>query len=74
MCWGQFKRREEQTKHSALQQIMPDAEMKELEANNIRVALAMSDGKIYGKQGAAARLAMKPTTLASRIKALGILS
>jgi transcriptional regulator with GAF, ATPase, and Fis domain len=70
----QLKRREEQAKHSAPQQIMTDTELKELESNNIRAALAMSEGKIYGKQGAAARLAMKPTTLASRIKALGILS
>jgi transcriptional regulator with GAF, ATPase, and Fis domain len=52
-------------------QIMTATELRQLEADNIRAALAASNGKIYGPNGAAARLAMKPTTLASRIKALG---
>ena len=46
--------------------------MRVLEANNIREALASSNGKIYGSNGAAAQLGMKPTTLASKIKALGV--
>ncbi|QDU82599.1 Formate hydrogenlyase transcriptional activator [Polystyrenella longa] len=48
------------------------AELREIEIANIRRALAAANGKIYGKDGAADRLAMKPTTLASRIKSLGI--
>jgi transcriptional regulator with GAF, ATPase, and Fis domain len=38
----------------------------------IRRALEESGGKIYGADGAAARLGLKPTTLASRIKAAGL--
>ena len=47
-------------------------ELKALERETIESALRASDGRIYGKGGAAERLGMKPTTLASRISALGI--
>lgn len=56
----------------AAQEILTDLELRQLEANNIRAALTACNGKIYGTEGAAALLGMKPTTLASRIKALGI--
>ncbi len=56
----------------AQQEILTDQELRQLEANNIRAALSACNGKIYGTEGAAALLGMKPTTLASRIKALGI--
>jgi transcriptional regulator with GAF, ATPase, and Fis domain len=39
---------------------------------NIKAALAESGGKIYGKGGAAELLGLRPTTLSSRIAALGI--
>lgn len=52
--------------------VLTDREVKALEANNIRAALIASKGKIYGVDGAAALLDIKPTTLVSRIKALGI--
>ena len=54
--------------------IMTAAERRQHEADNIRAALSASAGKIYGPNGAAALLGMKPTTLASRIKALGIIA
>ena len=54
------------------QEILTDQELRQLEANNIHAALNACKGKIYGTEGAAALLGMKPTTLASRIKALGI--
>lgn len=38
----------------------------------IKRALELSNGKIYGKDGAAALLKMKPTTLQSKMKKLGI--
>ncbi|WP_304225929.1 sigma 54-interacting transcriptional regulator [Gracilinema caldarium] len=41
-------------------------------ADHIRKALAASGGKIYGPDGAAARLGLKPSTLQSRMKKLGI--
>jgi transcriptional regulator with GAF, ATPase, and Fis domain len=39
---------------------------------NIEAALAKSGGKVYGKGGAAELLGLRPTTLSSRIAALGI--
>lgn len=52
--------------------IMTDDEMRDYERNNILAALKASGGKVFGKGGAAELLAVKPTTLASRIKSLGI--
>jgi transcriptional regulator with GAF, ATPase, and Fis domain len=57
---------------SATERILTESEMREFEAQNIRLALKASKGKIYGPDGAAAQLGIKPTTLASRIKALGV--
>ena len=45
-------------------------EMEERERANILKALERTSGKIYGADGAAAILGMKPTTLASRIRKL----
>ena len=42
------------------------------EQENIAQALRLTKGKIFGPDGAAVLLGMKPTTLVSRIKALGI--
>jgi len=53
-------------------EVLTVAEMREFEANNIRKALEQAGGKISGAGGAAELLEMKPTTLASRIKSLGI--
>jgi transcriptional regulator with GAF, ATPase, and Fis domain len=53
-------------------QVVPDLEMRRLERDNLRRALARTGGKIYGPDGAAALLGVKPTTLASRLKRLHI--
>ncbi|WP_145418561.1 sigma 54-interacting transcriptional regulator [Planctomycetes bacterium K23_9] len=53
-------------------EILTAAELKALEAQNIRRALNQSGGKVYGAGGAAELMQMKPTTLASRMKSLGI--
>jgi transcriptional regulator with GAF, ATPase, and Fis domain len=45
---------------------------KRREFESITKALQKSGGKIFGPGGAAELLGMKPTTLASRIKALGL--
>lgn len=47
-------------------------ELKRQERENLVQALRLTKGKIFGSDGAAVLLGMKPTTLASRIKALGI--
>ena len=52
--------------------IETEAQRKQRERANIEAALVASAGRIYGPGGAAELLGMKATTLASRIKALGI--
>ena len=47
-------------------------ERKAQERESIVEALKQTVGKVFGVGGAAELLAMKPTTLVSRIKALGI--
>src|SRR4051794_32229237 len=52
--------------------LLTDAEVRRLEADNIRAALRRTAGKVSGAGGAAELLGIRPTTLASRIKALGL--
>ena len=47
-------------------------QLKRQERESIIAALKESSGKLFGPDGAAELLGMKPTTLASRIKALGL--
>jgi len=52
--------------------ILTQEQMREREKRNLRAALDETAGRLYGDGGAAELLGMKPTTLASRLKALGI--
>src|SRR5262249_47544191 len=52
--------------------VLTDAEVRRLEADNLRAALRRTAGKVSGPGGAAELLGIKATTLASRIKALGL--
>ncbi|HWI57978.1 MAG TPA: sigma-54 dependent transcriptional regulator, partial [Bacillota bacterium] len=52
--------------------ILTEAELRELEKQNLLAALNQCDWKIHGKDGAAALLGVKPTTLNSRIQKLGL--
>jgi transcriptional regulator with GAF, ATPase, and Fis domain len=52
--------------------LMTRDELKRQERDSILAALKQTGGKIFGADGAAQLLGMKPTTLASRIKALRI--
>ena len=52
--------------------VMTSAEMRAHERANILAALQACSGKVFGPCGAAEMLDIKPTTLASRIKTLGI--
>jgi transcriptional regulator with GAF, ATPase, and Fis domain len=56
----------------AADRVLTDAEVRKLEADNIRAALERANGKVSGPGGAAEMLGIKATTLASRIKALGL--
>ena len=52
--------------------MLTDAEMKRCVSENVRGALKMAGWKIYGPNGAAALLEMKPTTLASYVAKNGL--
>ena len=52
--------------------LLTRSDLKSRERESIAAALAQTGGKIFGADGAAALLGMKPTTLASRIKVLGL--
>lgn len=52
--------------------ILTDAQLRQLETDNVKAALRASNGRLFGKGGAAELLGLKPTTLASRLKRLNI--
>ena len=52
--------------------ILTEHQLRRLEADNIRRALRQTRNRVSGPDGAAELLGVKPTTLASRIKKLGI--
>jgi transcriptional regulator with GAF, ATPase, and Fis domain len=53
-------------------QVLTEHERRERDRANILAALEACGGKIFGRGGAAELLDIRPTTLASRIKTLGI--
>ncbi|GJD74216.1 Anaerobic nitric oxide reductase transcription regulator NorR [Methylobacterium goesingense] len=53
-------------------QPVTEAERRARDRAEIEAALAMTGGKVFGEGGAAEMLGLRPTTLASRIKVLGI--
>ena len=52
--------------------ILTEAELQQRARQNLQAALRQSRGRIRGPGGAAELLGMKPTTLAARLRALGI--
>ena len=52
--------------------VLTDEDRRTRDRANIAAALAACNGRVFGTGGAAALLGVKPTTLASRMKALGI--
>ena len=65
------------TSPKAVSQVQPadilnEAQKVKLGVSSIELALKQANGKIYGENGAAAILGLKPTTLASRIKKYNI--
>ena len=52
--------------------VVPDIEMKRREKANVLAALEQSRWKISGAGGAAELLGVRPTTLAYRIRKLGL--
>jgi transcriptional regulator with GAF, ATPase, and Fis domain len=62
----------EPAKPAAHQALLTRDELKRREREAISAALKQTNGKVFGPGGAAELLGMKPTTLASRISALGL--
>ena len=54
--------------------VVPDSEWRQRERQNLETALKRAGGRIYGPNGAAELLGVKPTTLQSRLRALRIRS
>lgn len=52
--------------------VLTRQDMQAMEYNNLIQALKLCHGRVFGADGAAAMLRIKPTTLASRIKRFGI--
>ena len=53
-------------------EFVTDAEFRELERANIIAAFSHASGRTWSKAGVAALLRLKPSTLAYRMKVLGI--
>jgi len=56
----------------AKQLVMVEAELRQRDRENIAAALHASNWRVYGPGGAAERLGVRPTTLLSRMKKLGL--
>jgi transcriptional regulator with GAF, ATPase, and Fis domain len=54
--------------------VIPEIEWRRRERDNIRTAIQLAGGRVDGPGGAAAILGVKPTTLLSRVRALGLRS
>ena len=52
--------------------VIRESDWRRREQENLRTALQLAKGRIYGSDGAADMLGVKPTTLISRLKALGL--
>ena len=53
-------------------EVLPEREMRRRGCENVLAALRLAGGRVYGPAGAADLLGVKPTTLASRIRKMGI--
>ncbi|HEY3667275.1 MAG TPA: sigma 54-interacting transcriptional regulator [Polyangiaceae bacterium] len=56
------------------ERVLSMAELLQIERKNFERALAQAGGKVSGTNGAAARLGINPSTLSSRLRALGLRS
>ncbi len=52
--------------------VIPEFEMRRRERENLLAALRQTNWRIYGPSGAADLLGVKPTTLSSRVKKMGL--
>ncbi len=52
--------------------VIPEIEWRRRERENLRTAMELAGGRVYGPGGAAELLGIAPTTLISRLKAVGL--
>jgi transcriptional regulator with GAF, ATPase, and Fis domain len=57
---------------AAMRAVVPEIEWRRRERESVCTALELAKGRIYGPDGAAGILGVKPTTLISRLNALGL--
>lgn len=62
----------EQPTMPAAGNVLTEKQMRELQKQNLIAALRQTDWRVSGKDGAAELLGIRPTTLADRIKSMGI--
>lgn len=65
-------RKSDGTAASPVDTVVTDAEMKRRDRENVLAALNQTNWQVHGPGGAAELLGMRPTTLASRIKRMGL--
>ena len=56
----------------AIEQVLSIQQLKQLETENLQLAIKQCEGKIFGDEGAAKLLGINPTTLISKLKKMGI--
>jgi PAS domain S-box-containing protein len=71
-AWDRAAKEQHATDHPREKRVLTRKEMEELEKRNIIAALEKTGWRVSGESGAARLLGLPHTTLASRIKALGI--
>lgn len=57
---------------TAESELLTDNQVRQIERTNLRRALEAANGKVYGPGGAAELLGIKPTTLSSRLRSMGV--
>lgn len=57
---------------TAIEQVLSIQQLKQLETENLQLAIKLCESKIFGDEGAAKLLGINPTTLISKLKKLGI--
>jgi transcriptional regulator with GAF, ATPase, and Fis domain len=62
----------QEARHEQPVEVIPEVEWRRREQANLRTALKLAKGRVYGPDGAAEILGVKPTTLISRLKAVGL--
>jgi PAS domain S-box-containing protein len=72
MTTGNSRKLADSSVRSVAEKILSSRELQEIEIKNLKRALDKTNGKIFGKNGAARLVGIPPTTFCSKIKKYGI--